>query len=335
MAEANNQVAQRSSYGNTASQIARITDAETARKMVLKYATDLVGQERAREFFMHMAFLERTNNAIARCSPDSKFKAMMEAVNLNLMPNTADQYCALVPYKGELQLQPMYKGGIELAYRSDQVRTIKADNVFPEDDFDYDDAMNTISHKKNLTVDRTDIKRITAVYAVARLKNGEIMFEVVSPSEIEKIRKESVKAGSVDSPWSKWPERMYRKTALKRLIGILPKSAADNRLSKFVQIDDAREAGKHTAIDLDTGEVIEGEVADQGDAKKAEARARIEAAAEKRKNMTGHTATAVPPAPATPAEPEQPADTPEEDELAKVNDGTLLDDVDVETPAKK
>lgn len=324
----NTPAAPRSTYGNATSQVAKITTTEMARSMVLKYAADLVGQDRAKEFFMHMGFLERTNPNIARCTPESKFKSMMEAVNLNLMPNTADQFCALVPYGSELQLQPMYKGGMELAYRSGQVRTIKAENVFPEDEFDYDDAMNTISHKKALNIDRTDVSRIKAVYAVARLKDGEVMFEVVSPSEIHKIKDKAVKATKAKTPWVDWEERMYRKTAIKRLIAVLPKSASDNRLAKFLQIDDAHEAGKPTAVDMETGEIIEGEAANPED-KNAEARQRIEAAKAKRQAMndTGHTAAAV----KTQADPE---DSPEnavtDEDIAAVDDGSLLDDIEVE-----
>lgn len=343
MATGNNQVAKTNgggtTYGNTAGSVARITDAETARKMVLKYASDLVGKERAREFFMHMAFLERTNPNIARCTPDSKFKAMMEAVNLNLMPNTADQFCALVPYGSALQLQPMYKGGLELAYRSGQVRTIKADNVFAEDEFDYDDAMNTISHKKALDIDRTDVSKIIATYAVARLKDGEVMFEVVSPSEIKKIKDKSVKSSSGDTPWKQWEERMYRKTALKRLISVLPKSANDNRLAEFTRLDDLREAGIKTDIDMVTGEIIEGE-ATTADEKKEEQRKRIAAAAAKRKEMDAdkHDAAAVSSAPADEND-DAAGDEPEgSDTVAPVDDaamdaadnGSLLDDVEVD-----
>jgi recombination protein RecT len=338
----NNQVAPAadnppSTYGNAANQVAKITDSEMARKMVLKYATDLVGKERAREFFMHMAFLERTNPNIARCTPQSKFKSMMEAVNLNLMPNTADQFCALVPYGSELQLQPMYKGGMELAYRSGQVRTIKAENVFAEDEFDYDDAMNTIKHKKALDIDRTDVQKIKAVYAVAHLKDGEVMFEVVSPSEIRKIKDKAVKATGGKTPWAEWEERMYRKTAMKRLLAILPKSATDNRLSQFIKIDDAREAGKPTDIDLETGNIIEGEVASEDD-KKAETRKRIEAAEAKKAELdkADHKPKAVKTAKGDTVDTETGeviADGPGPDaadaDIEKLENGTLLDDVEV------
>src|SRR5437588_9188649 len=175
-------------------QIAKITNAEMARGMVLQYATELLDKERAKEFFTQLGFIMRKSPQVAQCTPESIFVAMMQAVNLDLMPNTPEHYCSLVPYGRELQFQLEYRGGIELAYRSGIVKTIKADVVFAEDEFDYDDAMNTIHHKKNLNIDRTQAKNIVAAYAVAKLDSGEIMYELMSPSEIKKIKDKAVKA---------------------------------------------------------------------------------------------------------------------------------------------
>lgn len=254
-----NEITATNNLGNTTSQVAKIATIDMARSMVMKYAQDQLGKERAKEYFMHLGFLMRTNPKIAQCTPESIFKAMMECVRLDLMPNTPEQYCALIPYGHELQMQPMYKGGIELAYRSGLVRTIKAENVFPEDFFEADDAMNTISHRKNLTINRTIAKNIVATYAVAKLENGEVMFEVMSPSEIKKIKDKAVKAKGSGTPWSEWEERMVRKSPLKRLFNVLPNSSKDNRFKQWAHLDDLKEAGKHVEVDIKTGEFIEGD----------------------------------------------------------------------------
>lgn len=245
--------------GTTTSAIAKITTVEMARSMVQKYAIELLGREEAQQFFMHLGFLFRTNPAIAACTPDSIFKAMMQCVNLGLLPNTPEQYCALIPYGKELTMQPMYPGGVELAYRSGVVRTIKADNVFAQDYFQWDDATNEIHHRKDLTIDRTDSNKIIASYAVAKLASGELMFEIMAPSEIKKIKEKSVKAKGVGTPWNEWEERMIRKTPLKRLIKLLPSSAKDNRFKLFARMDDLHEAGKVINIDMSTGSIVEGD----------------------------------------------------------------------------
>jgi recombination protein RecT len=252
-----NQVSTENNLAKTTSMVARVTTTEMARSLVLQYAQTLVGSQRAKEFITQMGFLMRTNSKIARCTPESIFTAMMQCIRLDLLPNTPEQYAALIPYGSELQFQLMYPGGIELAYRSGVVSTIKADVVFPEDEFDYDDAINYIHHKKSLTIDRTKANNIIAAYAVGKLSNGEVMFEVMSPSEIQKIKDKAVKAKSADSPWAQWEERMIRKSPLKRLFNVLPSSTKDNRFKEAAHWDSLTEAGKKVKADPSTGQIIE------------------------------------------------------------------------------
>lgn len=254
---AENQVATTNQAGNDYGQVA-ITSTEMARSMMFKYAEKLLSKDRAQEFFTNLGYLMRSNPKIAKCSPESIFNACMQAVNLDLMPNTPEHFCSLIPYGSELQFQMEYKGLQELAFRGG-VKTIKADLVFAEDYFMVDDAMNTISHRKDLTIDRTRASDIIAAYAVAKLENGEIVFEVMSPSEIKRIKDKSVKAKGAGTPWSEWEDRMIRKTVIKRLSAVLPNSSKDNRLKAAVEWDNQTEGGKHMKVDLDSGNIIQGE----------------------------------------------------------------------------
>jgi recombination protein RecT len=242
-------------------QIAKITSTEMAREMVKKYAVSIVGDQRAQEFFMQLGFLMRKSPQLAQCSPESVFVAMMQCVNLNIMPGTPEQYAAIIPYGKEAQFQLMYQGGMELAYRSGVVKTIKADLVFKEDEFDFDDATNYIHHKKNLTIDRTVAKNIVAAYAVAKLENGETQFIVMSPSEIAKIKR-TVKANKPGTPWTDWEEKQVRKTAIKQLLKDLPSSRKDNKFKAAVMWDSMTEGGRKAKVDMETGQIIEGEVVD-------------------------------------------------------------------------
>jgi recombination protein RecT len=58
-----------------------------------------------------------------------------------------------------------------------------------------------LTHKPDLDTDRTDYSKVTRVYAIAKLANGETQFVVLSRSELEKVRV-SAKAKSTDSPWN-------------------------------------------------------------------------------------------------------------------------------------
>ncbi len=251
-----NKVSATNNIGNVTTTVSLAT-VDNARELVLRYANTLVGTQRAQEFITQLGFLVRTNPKIAQCTPESIFTSMMQCIRLDLLPNTPEQYATLIPYGRELQFQLMYPGGIELAYRSGVVSTIKADVVFPEDEFDYDDAINYIHHKKNLTIDRTKAENIIAAYAVGKLANGEVMFEVMSPSEIKKIKDKAVKAKGPDSPWAQWEERMIRKSPLKRLFGVLPSSTKDNRFKEAAHWDSLTEGGKKVRADVKTGEIIE------------------------------------------------------------------------------
>lgn len=257
--------------------VAKLTTTEAARTLVLQYANTLVGKERAKEFITQLGFLMRTNQKIANCTPESIFTAMMQCIRLDLLPNTPEQYATLIPYGRELQFQLMYPGGIELAYRSGIVKTIKADIVFAEDEFDYDDATNFIHHKKNLTIDRTNAKGIIAAYAVGKLNSGELMFEVMSPSEIKKIKDKAVKAKGAGTPWMEWQERMIRKSPLKRLFKVLPSSSKDNRFKEAAYWDSLSEAGKKVRADTKTGEIIEYDDLEEEKATEEEKKAIVEA----------------------------------------------------------
>ncbi len=257
--EKNNEVAKVESHpiATSTSAIAKITTKEVAMELVKRNATRVLGGQRAEEFFTQLGFLMRKTPALMQCSPDSLYSAMMQCINLDLMPGTPEQYAAIIPYGREAQFQLMYQGGMELAYRSGVVKTIKADTVFAEDDFDFDDATNYIHHKKNLTVDRTVAKNVVAAYAVAKLENGELAFIVMSPSEIDKIKR-TVKANKPGTPWTDWEVKMVRKTALKQLFKDLPSSRTDNRFKMALAWDGAVEGGRKIRAD-EAGNIIEGE----------------------------------------------------------------------------
>jgi len=242
---------------DTTGEVAKFATKEVAMELIKRNASRVLGGERAEEFFVQLGFLMRKTPKLTQCAPESLYAAMMQCINLDLMPGTPEGYCAIIPYGSEAQFQLMYQGGMELAYRSGVVKTIKADLVFTEDDFDFDDATNYIHHKKNLTIDRTVAKDVIAAYAVAKLENGETAFVVMSPSEIAKIKR-TVKANRPGTPWTDWEEKQVRKTVIKQLLKDLPGSRKDNRFKAAVAWDSANEGGRKMRADLE-GNIIEGE----------------------------------------------------------------------------
>jgi recombinational DNA repair protein RecT len=86
-----------------------------------------------------------------------------------------------------------------------------------------------------------------------RYKDGDPSYLVMSKSEIEEIRDRSSQAwrnGKQDSPWFLWPEEMWRKTVVKRLIKYAELSPLSARAIGY---DDQSEAGKmqDPVVDVD------------------------------------------------------------------------------------
>lgn len=241
------------------------TPVRQAQAVVARYAQKLLNddKERADKFLTQLAVLGSKEPKLLNCTPESLTASLLACVHLDLIPNTPEGLAYIIPYKNnrlgryEAQFQIGYKGLAQLAYRSGAISAINAELVFPEDTFDVDLGMRTINHRPDLTIDRTNYSKAVAVYAVATLPNGDRVFDVLSPSEIEKIRK-TVKFVSTDSPWKNWEESMVKKTAIKRLTKILPQSATDNRLQYAAEWDSLAQMRKLKVAD--NGQLIEGKV---------------------------------------------------------------------------
>jgi len=69
---------------------------------------------------------------------------------------------------------------------------------------------------------------IIAAYCIAHLKNGDVIREVMTFEEIEKIRRKSKSGDKEGKPigiWAEWYEEMARKTVFRRAAKWLPQSA--------------------------------------------------------------------------------------------------------------
>lgn len=181
----------------------------------------------------------RTNPKLGECTPGSFLGAVLSAAQLGLEPNTPLGYCYLIPYKREATLQIGYQGMLELARRSGMVRAIYAYAVKDGDEFSYELGLEPkLVHKPSSATDR-EKKPITHVYAVAKLKDGEPVFTVMTRAQVEERRRRSRAAN--DGPWVTDYEAMALKTAIRQLYKWLPKSA---EIATALVLDEAPELGK-------------------------------------------------------------------------------------------
>lgn len=193
----------------------------------------------------------RKTPALQKCNPMSLMSCIMASAQLGLEPDNGLGHAYLVPFKQEANLIIGYKGLVELARRSGQVSTIYAYCVHVDDEFHYQLGLNPdLQHKpagKAIPNERDKAcEAIRCVYAVCKLRDGGVQFDVMSLDEIEAIRQRS-RAGN-SGPWvTDYPE-MAKKTVLRRLSKLLPMQVeAQRAVARDEQID----AGKQPDYDVD------------------------------------------------------------------------------------
>lgn len=201
--------------------------------------------------FSRMALTAISNNPLLEgCTPKSFLAAMMNAAQLGLEPNTPLGQAYLIPYKNkgilECQFQIGYKGLIDLAYRSGEMKVIMAQTVYENDEFDFSFGLNpTLKHVPA----KKDRGNPVWFYAVFKLVNGGEGFEVMSVEDVRKhAQKYSQSYNSAYSPWKKNFEEMAKKTAIKQALKYAPMK------TDFARAVSQDETIKHE-IDFDMSQV--------------------------------------------------------------------------------
>lgn len=204
---------------------------------------------------------------LAQCDQTSFLGAIMQCAALGLEPGGALGHCYLIPFENrrqnrtEVQFIVGYRGMIDLARRSGQIVSLEARAVYSKDHFKVRLGLDSsIEHEPDWEAD--DRGDLTFVYAVAKLRDGGIQFEVMSRKEIERVRNESqgyktavrfAKPGQEpNSPWASHFEEMAKKTVIRRLFKYLPVSI---EIQRAVGLDEQADAG----VPQDNPLVIDGE----------------------------------------------------------------------------
>lgn len=185
----------------------------------------------------------RTTPALAKCSVPSLLGALVQCAQLGLEPDPRLGLAYLVPYGQDAQLIVGYRGMIALARRSGEVASVEAHVVYDRDAFECSyGAAPVLTHTPCLQGDRGEP---FAVYALARFKDGTLLWDVMTADEVEKVRSRS--RASKGGPWvTDWAE-MARKTVVRRLAKYLPLS---------VEWADAQESDGAVVTGLDRGRPV-------------------------------------------------------------------------------
>lgn len=196
------------------------------------------------------------NPKLFDCDPMTLVGAIVNCAALGVEPNLIG-HAYIIPFynnktrRMEAQFQLGYKGAIDLARRSGELKQLYAHEVYEGDDFRYSYGLN--KDLVHVPSGETDPDKMTHVYAVYHLKDGGSDFVVMTRDQIEEHRNrftKSQKDGNVFGPWKDHFVEMAKKTVIIRLLKTAPLSierengdvqhigelvAADNSVSTFRQ----------------------------------------------------------------------------------------------------
>ena len=166
-----------------------------------------------------------TNPALVTADRNSLMAACMKASQDGLLP--AGREAALVTFNSKdgppkVQYMPMIAGILKKVRNSGELKSITSQLVYKNDKFKYyvDGDGEHIIHEPNLFSDRG---HLIGVYALATTKDEGIYIEVLTMTDVEKVKNSSRSKST--GPWAgDFASEMIKKSALRRLSKRLPMS---------------------------------------------------------------------------------------------------------------
>jgi recombination protein RecT len=162
----------------------------------------------------------QNNPDLANVDRKSLFGAIVRLAQDGLLPDGRE--AAIVKFGDKAQAMPMIAGILKKVRQSGEVAYVSAQIVYSNDRFKW-----TLGFDENVEHEPAALEEEpgepVAAYAVAVLKDGSRLLEVMRKSEIEKVRNVSRSRGA--GPWVQWWGEMARKTVMRRLSKRLPMSS--------------------------------------------------------------------------------------------------------------
>lgn len=203
------------------------------------------------------------NQDLVKADRGSLFQATIKCAQDGLLPDGRE--AALVVFGGKVAYLPMVGGFRKIAGEYGWV--IRSAVVYARDHFRVElGADERLEHRPvALGEDRGEI---IGAYAVGVARDGRREFEVLNRDDLEKVRKSSRASGR--GPWVDWTERMYEKTAARRLFKKLPLDPADQRIVRVIQAADlepgdaaAQLYGREPVREVGPGPSVTGQLVDR------------------------------------------------------------------------
>lgn len=163
----------------------------------------------------------KTTPKLMECSAPSLLGALMLSAQTGLEPGPLG-HVYFVPRRNrgqmECQWQLGYRGIIELARRSGNLKSIEAREVCANDHFTFRYGLDEkLEHEPYMDGDRGDI---VAFWGLAQFVDGGHYFLVMSKADVDAARARS--ASGQNGPWVTDYAAMGRKTVIRRMMPFLP-----------------------------------------------------------------------------------------------------------------
>src|ERR1044072_7066926 len=175
---------------------------------------------KAEWFFAEVRVAVARAPKLADCTPLSVVDALTTCAQLGLSPSGRLGSAYRLPYKDKCPLVIGYRGYADLAYRSGDVASFHAQVVRTKDVWQYEEGLSPVL--RHIPSEEQDAGELRAVYASARRKDGSTAHVVMLRREVLAIKARS--RSSSDGPWVTDEAEMWKKTAVRRLIKLLPLS---------------------------------------------------------------------------------------------------------------
>lgn len=163
---------------------------------------------------------------LLECTQESILKSVMIASQLGLDCSGVTKRGYLVPFRSrhtgrlEAEFIPGYLGLMDLARRSGEIESIRAEVVYRDDHFEFDLGLTeTLVHKRDIFSGQSD-NDIVGAYMIARFRPSGHHIEFMTRLEIDKVRARSKAKDS--GPWVTDFPAMAKKTVIRRGLKFCP-----------------------------------------------------------------------------------------------------------------
>lgn len=194
---------------------------------------ELANKDKALDFAKEAGFamqILKGNDYLAKLSPESIRDSIINVALCGLTLNPALKFAYLIPRGQKCVLDISYIGMIKILTDAGAVKNIDASVIYENDEFEMIRGSNPkLYHKRTFKSEK-----VLGAYAIAFFRDGGFQFEFMTKSELDKIKNSSESMKNVNtmkfSPWNNHESEMQKKTVLKRLTKLLPKTHFSDEL---------------------------------------------------------------------------------------------------------